>query len=955
MILSLDGLQLVERVSGEWALVAQMKLGGEDDDAAMTRLRETGAARRSGPLHVKLVLPNDQIRYLHLPAAEGSDAEVRGALEGATPYALSDLVYDHDTDAGGTHVAAIARETLTEVEGFLRQHGFVPTCFTAAAPSDSFAREVWFGAARGAPDGAADGPEDAPVRVTSVLSPEAITAPVDQVVRDDTRAPNSHAAPPAAPSPEPDDTDTPDAAALALRLSSGTAGFASSRRAAAAPPDPATQIAESPAEEHPAPDPDAPVVFTSRTRVAAPVTTAPDRGPSQQDPSGTPVFSHRGRAEPALAHPPSAQSPAAPDPAKPAKPRRAPRPDLAAAAKAPAQSPLPDPGSAKAATKPTQTAANETTHPPKRSGARIGVAALALLGLGGIAYAVSSLDLGQVFAPAPTEQADAGSTNVEDAPPATEVVAPAPVASPPPQPVQEPPAQTTGQVITRILTPDEAQRIYAATGVWQRAPRLPERPREAGVAAAAPSDALAASRIPAPGALVPVSAITGDQPPAMPAAPPPPEARFAVDADGFVIATPEGAVTPSGAIVFAGVPEIMPKVRPGTPEPPPAPSQGADDGVRTSSGALVYLAPPPLTPPTRPSVPEAQDTPAVEEPGTAEATGTPEGEPLPDTDSPTATPGEETGAVQVVLGPPPLSPPTRPGTEPAPQSTPAEVPTEAVPDDTAPTQTPETPSEPEQRPAVQEDAALDPLSQPPVLITLGPPPLSPPSRLATASVPDLGDDAAETSAGGVSLAGLSPRVRPENATPPPPAAQPALAVIGLRPKTRPASLAIPEPEPEPEPEPDPVRAAIADPFATATALAVVTSPRPNTRPGNFARTVARAQANAARAASRASASTASAGSAPQAVGGRAQRPTGPINSATASRATTENAINLRQINLIGVYGSSSNRRALVRLANGRFVKVSVGDRLDGGRVTAIGTDEITYRKGGRSVRLDLPG
>ena len=69
----------------------------------------------------------------------------------------------------------------------------------------------------------------------------------------------------------------------------------------------------------------------------------------------------------------------------------------------------------------------------------------------------------------------------------------------------------------------------------------------------------------------------------------------------------------------------------------------------------------------------------------------------------------------------------------------------------------------------------------------------------------------------------------------------------------------------------------------------------------------------------------------------------------------QNAINLKKINLIGVYGSSDNRRALVRLANGKYQKVKVGDRLDGGQVTAIGTDDLRYSKGGRNLKLDMPG
>ena len=75
---------------------------------------------------------------------------------------------------------------------------------------------------------------------------------------------------------------------------------------------------------------------------------------------------------------------------------------------------------------------------------------------------------------------------------------------------------------------------------------------------------------------------------------------------------------------------------------------------------------------------------------------------------------------------------------------------------------------------------------------------------------------------------------------------------------------------------------------------------------------------------------------------------------SAVAATNTNAITLRRVNLIGVYGKPSNRQALVRLANGRFVKVKVGDRIDGGQVAAIGESQLRYVKSGRNITLDIP-
>lgn len=127
-----------------------------------------------------------------------------------------------------------------------------------------------------------------------------------------------------------------------------------------------------------------------------------------------------------------------------------------------------------------------------------------------------------------------------------------------------------------------------------------------------------------------------------------------------------------------------------------------------------------------------------------------------------------------------------------------------------------------------------------------------------------------------------------------------------------------------------------------SALAVAQSIRPETRPRNFDRIVARASREAV---------------APQrvaAVAPRTVKPAIPSSASVTREATVRNAINLSRVNLIGVYGTPSNRRALVRLKNGRYQKVKVGDRFDGGRVSAIGDSELRYQKGNRNVVLKMP-
>lgn len=63
---------------------------------------------------------------------------------------------------------------------------------------------------------------------------------------------------------------------------------------------------------------------------------------------------------------------------------------------------------------------------------------------------------------------------------------------------------------------------------------------------------------------------------------------------------------------------------------------------------------------------------------------------------------------------------------------------------------------------------------------------------------------------------------------------------------------------------------------------------------------------------------------------------------------------MNQLNLIGVYGTSDRRSALLRLPGGRYVKVRRGSRVAGGQVAAIGRDFIRYVKNGRNRMLKIP-
>jgi hypothetical protein len=80
----------------------------------------------------------------------------------------------------------------------------------------------------------------------------------------------------------------------------------------------------------------------------------------------------------------------------------------------------------------------------------------------------------------------------------------------------------------------------------------------------------------------------------------------------------------------------------------------------------------------------------------------------------------------------------------------------------------------------------------------------------------------------------------------------------------------------------------------------------------------------------------------------------PTKASVAKNATFKNAINLSKPNLIGIYGTNAQRYALVRQANGRYKKLRIGDRFDGGNVAAITSNELRYQKGSRLVILEMP-
>lgn len=133
---------------------------------------------------------------------------------------------------------------------------------------------------------------------------------------------------------------------------------------------------------------------------------------------------------------------------------------------------------------------------------------------------------------------------------------------------------------------------------------------------------------------------------------------------------------------------------------------------------------------------------------------------------------------------------------------------------------------------------------------------------------------------------------------------------------------------------EPVQRAVDDALATASLV-------PKARPQGFGKIVE---------SSKPAPQTQVASAAPR----KSAQPSIPSKASVAKAATESNVLAMRKLNLIGVYGSESSRRALVRLPNGRFKKVKVGDRVDGSQVTSISSDAIRLVKGGRNIVLEMP-
>ena len=58
--------------------------------------------------------------------------------------------------------------------------------------------------------------------------------------------------------------------------------------------------------------------------------------------------------------------------------------------------------------------------------------------------------------------------------------------------------------------------------------------------------------------------------------------------------------------------------------------------------------------------------------------------------------------------------------------------------------------------------------------------------------------------------------------------------------------------------------------------------------------------------------------------------------------------------LIGIFGGSEGRKALIKMPNGKIRKVAAGDTIQGVQIAAIGSDSVRVSDGRRETVLQMP-
>lgn len=1003
--LSFDGIALLKRASvaggpdDGWFRLGEVALTEADLGAALTTLRAHAVADPQSPgPEVKLLLPEEQVRFMTIDAAGDRAACVQAveqALDGATPYAVADLVYDWVQSGDQLQIAAVARETLTEAETFANDHDFVPLCFVTVPPKgNAFPREPFFGPTRAALTSLTPGVsvtgDELPIAVLgdAPIEPEPVAAP-DAPKETEPPAPKSAEQEPKRPAKTQEQPQKPaDSAASQPGEKAQDGGDAKPKgkqNAGAPKADAAPKPAK--AQQAGAKQPTAPKQNAGPGKTAdqeakqgkagAAKTAGKGNAEGQGKPGPKGKQGEQGKpgkqADTAAAN---AKNPGKPTPAKGPNAGKDPAQADSAKDKAKSPGPLPSPADTQSVAKPLagadKSAAASENAPPVPGFASIrarrddatGKAAPAVstdTAPGGAArpvpdpaQAAARSDQDKLAAQAkasltdrpksealdvdndtPEQSSSAGqraasfaasaiarastglgkgigfvsrrTASKTDGPEDAPKPAPAPAKGGRPRFRLRPKGAATAMTAEAMMDESERMTVFGARGQN----KVGGKPRFLGLILTS----ILLLFLLAVGAWASLfldgglaSLFRRDEAPVVASVTPDvreseietPAPSTQIPETALTLPVPEDAPEDESinvASLSAGVPAL------------------SDDLVDDQLNGL--------------SVPfEAEALTPEQAEARYAATGIWQRSPAP--------PDEPQQGILADLYVASIDPSVNQG--------------DAVALAALREHLSDLPPEPKRNPlpfdsglTFDDEGLIEPTPEGVVApggytLILGAPDVKPPRRpaetlgdlapapstpQADADAPVVVDD---------TLAGFRPRPRPGDLIEQNERAN--LGGISL------SELAAKRPRIRPEVSEEKTEGEADE---TATEFAVAASIKPNRRPSGFASLVERARKNEQNEVARTAA-----------VAPRTVQPRIPSSANVAREATIRNAINLRKVNLIGVYGKPSARRALVRLSNGRYKKVKVGDRIDGGRVAAIGDDRLSYTKGGRQIVLRMP-
>ena len=944
--LSDERIDLLGRTPEGWAHLGAVDPSQGDLATNMAALRARALAIAPGGFRTKLVLPPSQVLFADI-AAPGPDrdsrsAQIAAALEGRTPYRAEELVFDWSGKGKVVQVAVVARLTLDEAEGFAEEHDFAPVSFVTVPETGQFAGEPFFGPtkrqAAHLPGGDALDRDGEPVGLNLPELGTALVSPDEEVVPEDVPEDAPEAVPegPAIAADEglPEEDAASDAGpAAAAPAASATpvsvAGETSQTTAGTAAPAadlaPATE-----AEADTAPE-EAPFAeFVDDADIFAPEndvvpTASPLAGPDAAHSGSTGVADGDGDAPdggaaeiPSLppgfaSHRPAGLAGSGPSRLENitsriqmAEKQDAPRlPQSAPKRSAPPPSPplLRKPGMAQAPDSVLE-AGDTLIRALDRVRAPVGTAeerarqhrnrGMLRNATGAAAVAFAAV-VGLWWWYFETQTPAAPEAGIATAPAEVE-------AAPEPQ----------------VAASEPANDADAAIAPEASAPAVEDAP--ATVVENAATD---------PAAVQPVPETPGpDETAAAPVTEPESPAPTTEPAETATATSREPQ--PAGPNdVAPSLPDLAPAV---AADPIPDASTGRPGAAIESAVTLPTPAPLP------PFATAASDQPASEQPApvafgalqrfdadgnivaTAEGVRTPQG-------------------FVLYAGRPETAPPKRPEA--------IEALAAAMASAAASSTTPETadaatlPAESATGEALAPDEVLFAAPEPQELTASTQRPVARPAAIVPPAPPEA-SPSAEPDAPEAPLEAPAEPAPDDQAMAAPPPPDPATAA--RRPLARPAAIA------------DAAKAATEPaPVLAASRYAVATSPSPAPRPSLLNRAVEQALA-AALAEPSATAETDTAAASPEDLDEpepESAAPDIPTKANVAKQATIANAIDLGDLSLIGIVGSSSRPRALVRTQKGKILTVTVGDKLDGGKVSGIGDGQLTYVKGGKTHVLKM--